>query len=132
MRQAMMDYFTQTFNFKGRSTRKEFWVPNIVYGIFGILLSILKAPDKVQNALAVMFTLPAISLTSRRYQDAGVSGWLQVPQLMSFLLLPLVFMSFVKRGIKAAAITVIALFSILGFVLTLMPSDGNNKYGIRP
>lgn len=132
MRQAMMDYFTQTFNFKGRSTRKEFWVPNIVYGIFGILLSILKAPDKVQNALAVMFTIPAISLTSRRYQDAGVSGWLQVPQLMSFLLLPFLFMSFVKRGIKAAAITVIALFSILGFVLTLMPSDGNNKYGIRP
>lgn len=132
MRQAMMDYFTQTFNFKGRSTRKEFWVPNIVYGIFGILLSILKAPDKVQNALAVMFTIPAISLTSRRYQDAGVSGWLQVPQLMSFLLLPLVFMSFVKRGIKAAVITVIALFSILGFVLTLMPSDGNNKYGMRP
>lgn len=132
MRQAMMDYFMQTFNFKGRSTRKEFWVPNIVYGIFGILLSILKAPDKVQNALAVMFTIPAISLTSRRYQDAGVSGWLQVPQLMSFLLLPLVFMSFVKRGIKAAVITVIALFSILGFVLTLMPSDGNNKYGMRP
>lgn len=132
MRQAMMDYFTKSFDFKGRATRKDFWIPNILYGVLGIGLSNLKAPDRIQNALTVIFTVPALSLTSRRYQDAGISGWLQLPQLLSILLLPLVFMSFVKRWMKAAAITVIVLSSIAGFILTLLPSDGDNKYGKRP
>lgn len=128
----MMDYFTKAFKFTGRSTRKDYWVPNIVYGLIGIGLSIFKAPIKVQNALAVIFTVPMIALTSRRYQDTGISGWLQLPQLLSFLLLPVVFMSFVKRWMKAAAITIIALFSIMGFILTLLPSDGDNEYGKCP
>lgn len=127
-----MDYFMKAFKFTGRSTRKDYWIPNVILGLFGIGLAVFKAPDKVQNVSGGVISIPMIALTSRRYQDTGISGWIQLPQLMSFLLLPVVFMSFAKRWMKAAAITIIALFSILGFILTLLPSDGDNKYGKRP
>lgn len=132
MYQSLVDFFKKTFKFSGRATRKEYWVPNISFAMLGIVLSSLKAPDKAQNALTGIFALPTFALTSRRYQDAGVSGWFQVPQMLSFILLPVVFMSFVKRGVKAAAITVVLLFNIVGFILTLLPSDEDNEYGKRP
>ena len=128
----LKDYFAKAFQFRGRATRKEYWMPNIVLGLFGIGLAAVRAPQQVQNVLGALISIPMISLTSRRYQDAGVSGWFQLPQLMSFLLMPLIFMSFIKRGAKAAAITVIALSNITGFILTLLPSDGNNRFGRRP
>ncbi|KKK32903.1 hypothetical protein WN59_12695 [Salinicoccus sediminis] len=128
----LKDYFAKAFQFRGRATRKEYWVPNIVLGLSGIGLAAVRAPQQMQNVLGALISIPMISLTSRRYQDAGVSGWFQLPQLMSFLLMPLVFMSFIKRGAKAAVITVIALFNITGFILTLLPSDGNNRFGRRP
>ncbi|WP_411842563.1 DUF805 domain-containing protein [Salinicoccus sp. HZC-1] len=132
MKQSLKDFFKKTFKFSGRATRKEYWVPNILFAVLGIVLSSFRAPDKVQNALVGIFAVPTIALTSRRYQDAGVSGWFQAPQMLSFILLPVVFMSFAKRGMKAAAITVVLLLNIVGFILTLLPSDGNNKYGKRP
>ena len=127
----LKDYFAKAFQFRGRATRKEYWVPNIVLGLSGIGLAAVRAPQQMQNVLGALISIPMISLTSRRYQDAGVSGWFQLPQLMSFLLMPLIFMSFIKRGAKAAAITVIALSNITGFILTLLPSGGNNRFGSR-
>ncbi|WP_017549520.1 DUF805 domain-containing protein [Salinicoccus carnicancri] len=132
MFENLKDYFTKAFQFRGRATRKEYWIPNIVFGLWGTGLAAFRAPRQVQNVLGALISIPMISLTSRRYQDAGVSGWFQLPQLMSFLLIPLVFMSFIKRGAKATVITVITLFNITGFMLTLLPSDGNNRFGSRP
>lgn len=125
----LKDYFMKTFQFRGRTSRKDYWVSNIVLGLFSILLAFFRTPAKVQNVSGAIISIPMISLTSRRYQDAGVSGWFQLPQTLSFILLPVAFMSFAKRRMKAGIITVVLLFNVIGFILTLLPSDGDNKYG---
>lgn len=129
--QLIIDYFKNTFQFKGKTARKDYWLLNIFFGLTGIVLAVFKAPEKVQNFLGGIISIPMISLTSRRYQDAGVSGWFQLPQMMSFLLLPIAFMSFAKKWMKAAVITLVILLNIAGFILTLLPSAGNNKHGRR-
>lgn len=125
----MSDFFTKTFQFRGRATRKDYWVPTIVLVLLAILIRVLRLTRSWEDALGVISILPSLSLTSRRYQDAGVSGWFQVPQLLSFLLLPLVFMRFVKKWMKAVIITIVALLNTAGFILTLLPGDEANKYG---
>lgn len=129
MCQSMVDFFKKTFQYRGRASRKDFWVPNIILLAAGLLLNSGKTPKVVESTAAAVSVLPTISLTSRRYQDVGISGWFQLPQYLSILLMPIVFMKFVKRWVKAAVITIIAAFNIIGFIFTLLPSDGDNKFG---
>jgi len=127
MIQSVCDFFSKTFQFRGRATRRDYWMPTFVLVMASVLIRTLKLPRRLEDVIGIVSVLPSISLTSRRYQDAGVSGWFQLPQLLSFLLLPLVFMNFVAKWIKAVIITIIALFNTVGFILTLLPSDKLRK-----
>ncbi|MCD2137399.1 DUF805 domain-containing protein [Salinicoccus halitifaciens] len=127
MIQSLNDFFRKTFQFRGRATRKDYWLPTFALVVASVLIRSLNLPRRLEDVIGVLSILPSISLTSRRYQDAGVSGWFQLPQLLSFLLLPLVFMNFVAKWMKAVIITVIALFNTVGFILTLLPSDKLRK-----
>ncbi|WP_462421487.1 DUF805 domain-containing protein [Salinicoccus sp. Marseille-QA3877] len=127
MIQALNDFFMKTFHFRGRATRKDYWLPTFALVVASVLIRSLKLPRRLEDVIGIVSVLPSISLTSRRYQDAGVSGWFQLPQLLSFLLLPLVFMNFVAKWMKAVIITIIALFNTVGFILTLLPSDRLRK-----
>ena len=128
----MVDFFKKTFQYSGRATRKEFWIPNIILMLIGMLLSFFnryRVIRVLEDTVAAASILPSISLTSRRYQDAGISGWFQLPQYLSILLLPIIFMRAAKRWLKTAVITIIAAFNLIGFVFTLLPSERDNKYG---
>ncbi|SOC41153.1 DUF805 domain-containing protein [Salinicoccus kekensis] len=127
MIQSLNDFFRKTFQFRGRATRKDYWLPTFALVVASVLIRSLNLPRRLEDVIGVISVLPSISLTSRRYQDAGVSGWFQLPQLLSFLLLPLVFMNFVAKWMKAVIITVIALFNTVGIILTLLPSDRLRK-----
>ncbi|WP_342387629.1 DUF805 domain-containing protein [Salinicoccus bachuensis] len=126
-------FFKKAFQFRGRATRKEYWIPSIILAAIGALVG---AKDKGENPLEGVFTaivmIPSLSVTARRYQDAGITGWYQLPQLLSFLLLPIVFMKFAKKWMKITAITIIAAVNIIGLVFSLLPSDEGNRYGRKP
>lgn len=83
-------FFTRAFDFKGRSSRKEFWLgvlPNaiIMLILIGLLVYALIGFEKTINTFsAVMIVifalfclielLPSISLILRRMRDIGKSG----------------------------------------------------------
>lgn len=70
-------------NFKGRSSRSEYWwfaLFNIIVGVvLGIVLGIIGVSENVINGISSLLTLalflPGLGLSVRRLHDIGKSGW---------------------------------------------------------
>ena len=88
--------FKRTLDFKGKSTRREFWMAVLVSAIVGILVGMLAFPflalpdvfwyaaGCLGSLYEIVVFLPMLSLTIRRLHDVGKSGWF-------LLLVPIVF-----------------------------------------
>lgn len=84
-----LSMWKRIFDFKGRSTKKEFWCPFAVNSAFAaVLAGIMLLTHAAEAALAVRIIIlslfglyfvaaliPCISLTVRRLHDVGRSGW---------------------------------------------------------
>lgn len=84
-------FFVRAFDFKGRSSRKEFWLgvlsnSVIMLLLIGLLLFSLLGFDEIINNFSIVMIiifalfcviefLPSISLIFRRMHDIGKSGW---------------------------------------------------------
>ena len=91
MKQSFISVFSNWNNFSGRACRSEYWyfllsviLVAFILTIFEVLLGI----DSIEigyGPLTLIFQIiviiPSISLTSRRLQDRGISGWWQLLQL---------------------------------------------------
>ena len=75
----------QVFNYRGRSTRKDFWVFNSVNFIFAFIWVVLrvyfKFSDLLQTvdfafvAIFALLFLPTVAVSIRRLHDVSLSGW---------------------------------------------------------
>lgn len=89
---AQLLLWKRIFDYKGKSSPKEYWYPAIVQivlcvlGAFNLLLSTILLKFAVFNiafaVIGVLFLvyptlaiIPSIALTVRRLRDAGKSGW---------------------------------------------------------
>ncbi|MEC0091209.1 DUF805 domain-containing protein [Paenibacillus macquariensis] len=65
--------------FKGRASRKEYWMFMLVYSIVLILFSILESIANMPPVLSVLYYLstflPCLAVAARRLHDTGRSGW---------------------------------------------------------
>lgn len=79
----------QFFDFKGRTSRYEFWAFNsvsVVIFLLSVLMGwLLDEPKMVLNIFAVYFLLPATSAGVRRLHDIGLSGWWTFPAVIAVL-----------------------------------------------
>ena len=91
MLEAFKLFFSRTFDFKGRSSRREFWLgvlPNaiIMLVLIGLLLFSLLGFGETINRFSIFMIvlfalfcvielLPSISLIFRRMHDIGLNGW---------------------------------------------------------
>jgi len=115
-------------NFKGRASRKEYWMYTLIFtvlfiALMTIMFSVLSFSDEtgieagpgvyLTVILVIVFLfahfIPSIALTVRRLHDTGKSGWwyliVFVPYLGNFVI----------------------------FIFTLIDGDrGDNKYGSNP
>ena len=138
IKEACVSVFTNWNNFSGRACRSEFWYFCLALFIAGFLITffetILYASiedfptiftygmefkdtewQSVQNPIGpltlvfnAIILFPYISVTSRRLQDRGISGWWQLSYL-----------------------TFIGVFVI--FILLILPSkEDENKWGKNP
>jgi uncharacterized membrane protein YhaH (DUF805 family) len=108
----------KTFNFSGRSRRKEYWMFILVTFIISVILTILEMALGLEfnenfGILTTLFSLilliPSLSVTVRRLHDTGKSGW-----WILISLIPLIG-------------------GIVILIFTLMDSEpGSNKYGPNP
>ena len=118
MKQSFISVFSNWNNFSGRACRSEYWyfllsvfLIAFILTIFEVLLGIYR-PEIGYGPLTLIFQIiviiPSISLTSRRLQDRGISGWWQLLQL-----------------------TIIAI-PILIIIYMLPAKEDENKWGRNP
>ena len=93
MKEAVISVLTNWNNFSGRACRSEYWYFSLAAVLVQVIISIIEIAtgmvDRLESTemyemgiLSIIFTLlilvPSISVTSRRLQDRGLSGWWQL------------------------------------------------------
>ena len=88
MKEAVVSVLTNWNNFSGRACRSEFWYFVLATTLVSIIISIIEIATgmvDIQTAemgilsiiLTLLLVVPSLSVTARRLQDRGWSGWLQ-------------------------------------------------------
>ena len=89
MKEAVISVFTNWNNFSGRARRSEFWYFGLAVFLVSLIISIIEIATGMVDIesggtgiLNIIVTLlifvPSISVTARRLQDRGWSGWWQL------------------------------------------------------
>ena len=89
MKEAVVSVLTNWNNFSGRACRSEFWyfilatfLVSIIISIIEIATGMVDIESSEMGILSWIFTLllfvPSLSVTARRLQDRGWSGWWQL------------------------------------------------------
>ena len=89
MKEAVISVLTNWNNFSGRACRSEFWFFCLAAVLVQAIISIIEIATGMvdiesigMGILSIIFFLlilvPSISVTSRRLQDRGWSGWWQL------------------------------------------------------
>ena len=98
--------------FDGRAKRSEYWLFMLIHVIISIILGLIPLVLDWFLVVEVVYFLallvPVLAVGARRLHDSGKSGWLQL-----ILLIPLIGW-------------------IIVIILMALPSDDENKYGLRP
>ena len=156
MTKAAKLFFTNYFDFSGRASRGEFWWAYLAFFIVSIILAIVDAViggiifgftesefllnnGFFSNIFSLATFIGWISLTSRRLQDNGHSGWWQ---LAYFSIIPTIFLwvffisadenpALLSFSIISTIIT-LALYILILVWLILPPTEDENKWGLNP
>jgi uncharacterized membrane protein YhaH (DUF805 family) len=64
-----------SFNFKGRASRNEYWGSVLTFIIILNIIVLFPVSILIKGALYLVLLIPFISLTLRRFHDVGISGW---------------------------------------------------------
>ena len=98
MLNAIRLFFKNYFNFTGRSSRSEYWWFLLAYLIITVVIAILEAliigidyagSGVVSNLFNLVTLIGWLSLTARRLQDRGHTGWWQFAYLIPII--PLIY-----------------------------------------
>jgi len=119
MKEAVVSVLTNWNNFSGRACRSEFWYFGLAVFLFSGIISIIEIATGMVDIesteigiLSIIFSLllfvPSLSVTARRLQDRGWSGWWQLLYL-----------------------TIVGILVII--VLNILPAkEDENKWGRNP
>ncbi len=134
--------------FSGRATRSEYWWFVAVWTVvYLLLIGIQRNKSKLPEVLFIAITfVPVMSVSFRRLQDAGFSGWWSVAELV--VLCAIVGVLYVSAPSETAEASqpenalgkTFLISSVLFIVATIgiiwhfsLPSDpGPNEYGPNP
>ena len=121
---AIKLFFVNYFNFSGRASRAEFWWVYLALTIIGFV-------PLVGIFIQLVTFIGLISLTSRRLQDVGFSGWYQlIPYSILGLLIGL---SLAEISSTPFAIFISVIVSITFIVFLAKPSiEEDNQWGNKP
>ena len=121
---AIKLFFVNYFNFSGRASRAEFWWVYLALTIIGFV-------PLVGIIIQLVASIGLISLTSRRLQDVGFSGWYQlIPYSILSLLIGL-SLAEISSTPFAIFISVIAYITFIVFLAK--PSiEEDNQWGNKP
>ena len=107
MTDAIVSVLKNWKNFRGRACRSEFWYFTLAVFLIAVAISIIEisigivdldSSDPQQGILSniffLMIVIPSVSVTSRRLQDRGFSGWWQLSYfvVVGILIIPIICM----------------------------------------
>jgi uncharacterized membrane protein YhaH (DUF805 family) len=90
MKESVVSALKNWKNFSGRASRSEFWYFMLASAILGAIVGGIElatglisienpnATGPLSSILNLLLAIPSISVTSRRLQDYGYSGWWQL------------------------------------------------------
>lgn len=90
MKESVVSVLKNWKNFSGRASRSEFWYFVLASAILGAIVGVIElatglisienpnATGPLSSILNLLLAIPSISVTSRRLQDYGYSGWWQL------------------------------------------------------
>ena len=120
MKESVVSVLKNWKNFSGRASRSEFWYFVLASAILGAIVGGIElatglisienpnATGPLSSILNLLLAIPSISVTSRRLQDYGYSGWWQL-----------------------SYITVIGIFVVLIWCM-LAAKEDENDWGKKP
>ena len=156
MTQAVILFFKNYFDFSGRASRGEFWWAYLAFFIASIILAIVDAliggviygftesefllnNGFFSNIFSLVTLIGWISLTSRRLQDNGHSGWWQ---LAYFSIIPTIILWVLFAGFDGNPVllsfSIIFTMATLGLYILILvwlilpPTEDENKWGRNP
>ena len=156
MMKAAKLFITNYFDFSGRASRGEFWWAYLAFFIVSIILAIVDAAIGViifgftgsefllnngffSNIFSLVTFIGWISLTSRRLQDNGHSGWWQLSyfSIIPTIILWVFFISADGNPVLLSfsiifTIITLALYILILVWLILPPTEDENKWGSNP
>ena len=120
MKEAVVSVFTNWKNFKGRACRSEFWYFILAWYLLSFFIKFVEvnmglvgtdnsfdawmdSDGGLLSLLFYLFTLiPLLSVTSRRLQDRGISGWWQLSYvtIIGALIIPLLCIAKAKENLN--------------------------------
>ena len=71
---AIKIYFANYANFKGRSTRAEYWWAMLFVFLLGIVASLFRS-QTLTGIITLALLIPNLAVLTRRFHDIGKSGW---------------------------------------------------------
>lgn len=132
MKEAYLSFWKNYINFRGKSTRSEYWVPTLVHMFLLLLAMVLMFTTKNAEApfailmmvIVILFAIasfvPSIAVTARRLHDVGRSAkMLIVYYVLSFIAGAFENMDSFAGILFNALFIIVALYVL---VLTLLPS----------
>ena len=89
MKEAVVSVLTNWNNFSGRACRSEFWYFSLAVFLFSMIIGFIEIATGIvdiesaeMGIVSIIFSLllfvPSLSVTARRLQDRGWSGWWQL------------------------------------------------------
>lgn len=146
---AIKLYFANYFNFKGRSTRAEYWWATLFVFLLAMVMSIFKL-NTLSSIVSLVLIIPNCAILTRRFHDIGRSGWWVVGLWLASLLACVIgFYGIISAALTGNATFIeqavsqnIGKFAISGIIclaitiLTIIwactPSGPDNQYGPNP
>jgi uncharacterized membrane protein YhaH (DUF805 family) len=129
-------------DFSGRARRKEFWMFELFYALFALVVIGIDAAIgtvRIFHSLYVLaMLLPSFAVTVRRLHDTGRSGWWTLLTIVpALIILPLTLARIIDGHGNEPLIAVLSLMLMAGsiwlFILTLLEGQyGSNSYGSDP
>ena len=156
MTKAAKLFFANYFDFSGRASRGEFWWAYLAFFIVSIILAIVDAViggvvygytesefllnnGFFSNIFSIVTLIGWISLTYRRLQDNGHSGWWQLAyfSIIPTIILWVLFAGFDGNPVLLSfsiifTVATLGLYILILVWLILPPTKDENRWGRNP
>ena len=131
---AVKNFWRGYFDLMGRSTRSEFWFGMLFVIVLNWIFAILGLHGHIWGTVATIVSallfIPTLTLSIRRFRDAGLSVWLYVIPMLFVYLIPilrgpvwakLIMLDYISSGMLAYSLFMF-IYLIFVFVVACLPS----------